>query len=385
MSGIHNHPILHIMRLKAINIATGGDNPNRSLYDPEPTADDDLWFLQGPDEAEDDAPGAAPLPRAKQQSLIDLAAWQASEADLAAPLAQLASRLGALDERLRRAPDGWRQRLAMIEAAGLSWLTAERITVERLSLWQAMRLSGVQEDNRALLRTGWAYRRLSSGPIPATASPDEVMQFLGRQDPHVNDGSLVTDDVTRHEERVSDHVANWCAEMSGAADLHPITQAVFGRCLWGPVGLSDHIVEADFEATVLAARLSVAGLTGGAMFLPLAGGGALTQQRGGTAEDQLRRFIDGAGAATLSSLRHLDHLEDWQRRATVALTKCSGRTPRLLLKLFVDWPLVSAPMAEAKTGTSRAAVQRNLNVMGEMGLIREITGQGRYRLWVAAM
>jgi Fe2+ or Zn2+ uptake regulation protein len=42
---------------------------------------------------------------------------------------------------------------------------------------------------------------------------------------------------------------------------------------------------------------------------------------------------------------------------------------------------VSAPMAEALTGASRAAVQRNLAWMEARGLIREVTGQGRFRMW----
>ena len=41
-------------------------------------------------------------------------------------------------------------------------------------------------------------------------------------------------------------------------------------------------------------------------------------------------------------------------------------------------------MAETLTGASRAAVQRNLAWMEEHGLIREMTGQGRYRMWRAA-
>jgi Fe2+ or Zn2+ uptake regulation protein len=40
-------------------------------------------------------------------------------------------------------------------------------------------------------------------------------------------------------------------------------------------------------------------------------------------------------------------------------------------------------MAEALTGASRAAVQRNLAWMEARGLIREVTGQGRYRMWRA--
>jgi DNA-binding IclR family transcriptional regulator len=45
------------------------------------------------------------------------------------------------------------------------------------------------------------------------------------------------------------------------------------------------------------------------------------------------------------------------------------------------WPLVIAPLADGQTGASRAAVQRNLNLLTTRGLLREVTGQGRYRMW----
>jgi Fe2+ or Zn2+ uptake regulation protein len=35
------------------------------------------------------------------------------------------------------------------------------------------------------------------------------------------------------------------------------------------------------------------------------------------------------------------------------------------------------------TGASQAAVQRNLKLMDEMGLVQEISGQGRFRIWRA--
>jgi Fe2+ or Zn2+ uptake regulation protein len=38
-------------------------------------------------------------------------------------------------------------------------------------------------------------------------------------------------------------------------------------------------------------------------------------------------------------------------------------------------------MAETLTGASRAAVQRNLVWMEARGLICEVTGQGRFRMW----
>jgi DNA-binding IclR family transcriptional regulator len=58
-------------------------------------------------------------------------------------------------------------------------------------------------------------------------------------------------------------------------------------------------------------------------------------------------------------------------------------TPHVLIDLFAEWPMVSAPLAAMRTGASRAAVQRNLQTLTDRGLIREMTGQERYRLWAA--
>jgi len=41
-------------------------------------------------------------------------------------------------------------------------------------------------------------------------------------------------------------------------------------------------------------------------------------------------------------------------------------------------------MAEVQISASRAAIRRNLAWMTDKGLIREITGQGRYRFWTIA-
>lgn len=43
------------------------------------------------------------------------------------------------------------------------------------------------------------------------------------------------------------------------------------------------------------------------------------------------------------------------------------------------------PMAAALTGASTASVQRNLTLMQGRGLLREVTGQGRYRVWTAIL
>lgn len=87
--------------------------------------------------------------------------------------------------------------------------------------------------------------------------------------------------------------------------------------------------------------------------------------------------------ACLAAMRHLEDIEGWSARAETEMTPLSGRTPPALRTVLTEWPLVSVPMAETMTGTSRAAVQRNLTWMETRGLVRELTGQGRYRMWRA--
>ena len=362
---------------KAIN-----EDPEGGIYDEVPTEEEDLWFLPGPGEEEDIPPGAPPLPRANQTSLVDLKSWQNAEGALAKPLAQLSARLGALDERLRCAPEGWRHRLALIEASELSWLGTRRISVERLALWQSLRLNNALEDTQSLARSGWALRRLSGGVATLKSSVDEIAAFLDRKDP---EGLAEAEAGGQVGETFWDQLTSWCTEMQQAQDLHPITRACFGFHLWELVGLLDRLPGADMEAAVLAARLATSDLPGGSLFLPLSGGGVSGLRRGGSPVDRLRHFVEGAAAATLAALRHLEQLENWQRRADRSLAHKSGRTPKQLVTLLASWPQVSAPMAEAEVGASRAAIQRNLNDMHQLGLIREITGQGRYRVWSAQL
>jgi hypothetical protein len=87
----------------------------------------------------------------------------------------------------------------------------------------------------------------------------------------------------------------------------------------------------------------------------------------------------------LAAMRHLDDLEIWSTQAETVMSVLSGRTPPALRAALTEWSLVSAPMAETLIGASRAAVQRNLVWMEARGLICEVTGQGRFRMWRAAV
>jgi hypothetical protein len=113
------------------------------------------------------------------------------------------------------------------------------------------------------------------------------------------------------------------------------------------------------EAAVTAARIAASEGTG-AIFAPLAMGGAGGLRASGPPADRLARWLEGMETACLTAMRHLDDIEAWSVRAETGISPLSGRTPPALRAVLTEWPLVSAPMAEALTGASRAAVQRNL-------------------------
>ena len=343
------------------------------FYDPlvnaeglEETSEDDLWFLPGPmDEEPDYLP---PGPRAELRETAVLDDWRKAEAGNAARLARVAGRIGALDDRLRRGPKGWRHRLALMEAADLSWFVGDRIGPDRLALWKSMRLSGVQDDTAALARVGWAVRRLTGGPGPEV----DLSAFLDRRDP---------ENLGVEAEPFAERAGGWLDLMAQAADLHPVTRACMGFHLWSLAGLGQH--GDRMEAAVTAARI-VASEGKGALFAPLAMGGAGGLRSGGPPADRLSRWLDGMETACLTAMRHLDDIEAWSARAEAEMSPLSGRTPPALCAVLTEWPLVSAPMAEALIGASRAAIQRNLAWMEARGLIHEMTGQGRYRMWRVA-
>jgi hypothetical protein len=339
------------------------DDPLVDAEGLEETSEDDLWFLPGPMEVEPDY--LLPGPRAEPRETAVLDNWRKAEAGHAARLARVAGRVGALDDRMKRGPEGWRHRLALIEAADLSWFVGDRIGPDRLALWISMRLSGVQDDTAALARVGWAVRRLTGGPGPEV----DLSAFLDRRDP---------ENMADEAEPFANRAGGWLDLMGQAADLHPITRACMGFHLWSLAGLGQ---QGDrMEAAVTAARIS-ASEGNGATFAPLAMGGARGLRAGGMPAERLAWWLGGMENAILTATRHLDDIEVWSARAEAIMTPLSGKTPPALRRVLAEWPLVSAPMAEALTGASRAAVQRNLTWMEGRILISEVTGHGRFRMW----
>jgi hypothetical protein len=257
----------------------------------------------------------------------------------------------------------------LIEAADLSWFVGDRIGPDRLALWISLRLSGVQDDTAGLARVGWAVRRLTAGPGPQV----DLSAFLDRRDPKNLDDAA---------EPFADRAGGWLDLMEQAADLHPITRGCLGFHLWS---LADLGQDGDrVEGAVTAARIA-ASEGKGAVFAPLAMGGAGGLRAVGPPAKRLARWLDGMEVACLTAMRNIDDIDAWAVRAETLMSPLSGKTPPVLRAVLTQWPLVSAPMAEMLTGASRAAVQRNLTWMEARGLIREVTGQGRFRMWRAVM
>ena len=342
-----------------------------ALPDLYEAAEEDLWFLPGPDLAEEDGPpGAPPLPRADRRSLIDATDWGKAQAALSADLARVAQVFGELDTRLRSVSEGVRRRLALREASDLSWWTGGRVTVDRLGLWLGLRIGSVEDIDQALSHTAWAARRLGGGPMPEQA----LEVFLGRG----AKGRGPAGDASAGADALLD-----LTDVLGTVEtLHPIVQAAVLFHAWRMLG---HDRTRDLEAAVLAARhaASMSRVPGqGALFLPLATSGAGAFQGAGDPERKLAAWLAGAEQATLAALLQLDQIERWSRRARDAILDLSGRTPGRIVTVFEGWAYVSAPLAEAKTGASRASVQRSIDILVKRGLVKEITGQGRYRIWV---
>lgn len=244
------------MKTQASALTDDFNDPLITIEEDEEAHEEDLWFLPGPLEEEpDDLP---PGPRAEPPDTAVIEDWAKAEGVHAARLARVAGRLGALDDRLLRGPEGWRHRLALIEAADLSWFAGDRVSFDRLALWVSMRLSGAQDDPNALARIGWAVPRLTGGPGPEA----DLAAFLYRRDPENIEGSA---------ERFEDRAGGWLEVMADAADLHPITRACMGFHLWSLAGLGQH--DDQMEAAVTASRIAASDGSG-AIFAPLAMGGA---------------------------------------------------------------------------------------------------------------
>jgi len=77
----------------------------------------------------------------------------------------------------------------------------------------------------------------------------------------------------------------------------------------------------------------------------------------------------------------LKRVSDWADRARRETAGIKGDNPARVIAGLAAHPLMSTAMVETATGISRDTAERLLARMQAMGLLREITGARRFRLW----
>jgi len=316
-------------------------------------------------------------------------AWLDAEAALARPLAAAVEAFARLDERLRAwAPAHARagvERLALGQAAALAWAEGFGLEVERLTLWGATRIGRAAAEDAGMARAAWAARRLARGRW-TLASPAALARFEARTLPGDRGGARRDDGAAPwaafarlQGDAWIAAAESWAAEVRGLRAAHRFTQACVAERAWRLSGLSD--ATAVVAPAVAAMKIAGRAGRGGAPFAPLA---RRRTQGGDQPAQRLRAFYADLATGCAEALIALERMQAWRARAEAAVAGLSGRTPRLLVALLAARVAVSAQDAADAGGVSVSAAQRNLALLTARGLAREITGQGRFRMWTAA-
>jgi len=366
----------------------------RSIYDVDPPAEQDLWFIPGPpeDTAPTDLPWTAPDQSAAQIQAFKPETWQAAERDQYRALLAAGEALARFGERLKHMPQGVVERTALNSVAAAMRSEGAWLSAEQIALYRAMRIAS-DEGAHDLARASWAVRRLvgsgRAGGAGGAGGPGGAMSglhgFLGRKtvsDPR----ALPGDDrpIGPELQALGDH---WRLSVANLTAVHALTRAAYAFALWRALQITppEERLEPSVAAMLIGASAPAAG--GLAPFLPITESRRFDSQipsvaRSGTPA-RLQVFYGAVEAGALRACMGLDTLRIWHVRAVDLTRNLSGRTPPLLIETLMRYPVVSAELAAQEINCSRPSARRNLDLFAEQGLVREVTGQERYRFWTA--
>lgn len=320
---------------------------------------------------------APPLPVADRRRLLLPADWIAAEAGLAHALADAALAVGRLDADLAATPSGARagaiRRLALIETEAMLW--AQGTPLRREEIGRDLMEARADTDLAAMAQARWAVRRLEG-----QSDPDDPRGFLGL---HRVDAAGLAEPLAQRPAgaEFDDAAQGFLADMQDFTGLHPLSRGPVAAALWRIAGLS--ATDDLLESAVWCGR-RLAGGCEALVFLPLGRHGRSVWNGGGAPAERLGRHLgalrDGATEARAQLLR----VAAWASRAREACTGIRGQNPARVIAALAAHPLMNTAMVEDAAGISRDTAERLLARMAEMGLVREITGTRRFRLWTAA-
>ena len=347
-----------------------------SLYDPDETDEEDLWFL--PAEPEDRPPTDTPLPMApsgRAARSFGASEWLQAEAGAGRVLARASGAFSRFDERLKAFPEG-AERIAVLVASAALEVQGDWIPAEKLALYLALR-EGTSDEAPEYRAADWAVRRLMGGLDPL----EDLRGFLGRHATD-RDGFDAVDlfgEPARGPE-FEDLARDWLVLLEELGD-HGVPDLVRAGVAFHMWRLSDISQPGSVvDAAVLACAIGSRGVRH-APHVPALLGGRLDVVARGTPAERLAGWLKAVEGGCLRALLELERVQSWQGRVVEGVSDLSGRTPAMLIAAFVAHPVVSAEMIAAESGASKAAVRRNLATFEGRGLIREVTGQARFRFW----
>lgn len=309
------------------------------------------------------------------------ALWQQAEAEQAAPLARAAAALGALDAAVEDAP--WLlPRLALLEIEAM--LAAQGITRHSEDIGRDLLAAWGGADAEGLMQARWAMRRLAPEQAADEAPlkrplPRDLRNFLGLH--RVDVAGLAEDQAPRPAGDDFDAASSgFLKALDRLSARHPLTRATAALPMWRMAGLSpveDVIEGASFAALVAVQDLPYLG------FAPLGRHGRTIWRIGGSVSERLGHTLEAVRAGANDARAELRRLRQWRKESLAAVARMKGETPARMIEAALLRPLVGTEDIERALGISRDSAERGLARLQSMGILREITGRGRFRLWTA--
>ncbi|MBC9248449.1 DUF1403 family protein [Paracoccus sp. 11-3] len=319
---------------------------------------------------------AHPIP-GTTSGLIDQNGWQTAQATNAVALADAGLAVGRLDQLIAALPEDRRRgaltRLALIEVEAMLW--GQATPLRREEIGRDLMEARASTDLDAMKQARWAIRRLE-GQTGLT----DLRAFLAL---HRAEGDhLPAAQHGRPTGRDFDESAGeFLGLIDGLADLHPIARACPARIAWRLANVS--AVEDMIEGAVWTGRAMAANCEA-LTFLPLGRHGRRVWLDGSAPAERMARHLDAVTQGAVDARRHLSRLSLWAEQARAATATIKGNSPSRIIDALLTQPLMTTAMVEEHAGISRDTAERMLQRLQNDGLVREVTGTRRFRLWSAA-
>lgn len=322
-------------------------------------------------------PFEPPLPVAMHQEAVPAPPWYAAQAECAGPMAMAALAVGRLDALVAGMPPGWQagaiRRIALIEVEAMLW--AQGTPIRREEIGRDVMQARADTDLSAMHLARWALRRLEG-----RGQLDDTRDFLGLRKA---DMSRLAEPMALRPagdefDEASEEFARKLEEFDG---LHPLARPPVARILWRLAELSP--ADDLTEAAVWTGR-SMAACCETLTFVPLGRHGRRIWNDSGNPVDRMTRHLEAVAEGAAEARVQLLRVNSWAEEARSRTSRIKGSNSLRVIAALAAQPLMTTAMVEEHAGISRDTAERLLSRMLAMGLVREITGTRRFRLWTAA-